>query len=93
MTEDLLRNIQERLHRRWEALLPRIIDRARNFASAANGRLQSSTGRDTVEKALQEAYAFGYREGYWDGILDVVECAARHEHSNPSKTNANFFVH
>jgi hypothetical protein len=27
-----------------------------------------------IDKALREAYIAGYREGYWEGVIDVVEC-------------------
>lgn len=80
MTEDLLHTIQEKLRLRWDGNLPRIITRARNFASASMGRLRTQGTRADVEKALCDAYSAGFREGYWDGVVDVVECGARHEY-------------
>lgn len=84
MTEDLLRDIQENLRLRWEGKLPHLLERARNFASASLGRLKAPGARADIEKALREAYSAGYREGYWEGVIDVVECGARHERTTPA---------
>ena len=84
MTEDLLHTIQEKLRLRWDGNLPRIITRARNFASASMGKLRAQGTRADVEKALYDAYSAGFREGYWDGVVDVVECGARQEYDRTS---------
>jgi len=69
----LLHTLQASLRVRWDSKLPKLLDRARNFASAASGRLMQE-GPIKIDKALREAYIAGYREGYWEGVIDVVEC-------------------
>lgn len=76
---DPVNPLQESLRARWEGKLPLLLHRARNFASAAAGRLRSSPHQD-AEKAIREAYTAGYREGYWEGVCDTVECEAHMEH-------------
>ncbi len=93
MTEDLLHVIQENLRQRWEGKLPHILERARNFASASMGRLKAHGERADIEKALREAYSAGYREGYWEGVVDVVECGARHERAAPAPSNPMYWHH
>ena len=83
MTEDLLHTIQESLRLRWEHKLPRLLERARMFASAANGRLRGQGAQADVEKALRDAFTMGYREGYWEGVIDVVECGANSDRVRP----------
>jgi hypothetical protein len=94
MSEDLLGSIQDALRARWERKLPKIIERARNFASAAVGRLGlPADERALVEKALREAHATGYREGYWEGVIDVVECGAKHAQSASDERADAVLVH
>lgn len=58
MTQHLIRAIQQALQSRWFARLPGILLRAKDFPD------------DTI---AGEAYAEGYRQGYWDAVVDLAE--------------------
>lgn len=64
--------VQNMLKQQWELKLPLLITKARNYASAATGRLQPKDSN--TERSIQEAYLMGYREGYWEGVIDVLDC-------------------
>lgn len=69
MHDILLQQIQNRLLTRWDAHLPHLLARARNFALGAK--------RVDAEQAAREAYIAGYRQAYWDGVADVVAAAVQ----------------
>lgn len=58
MTRRLIRAIQEALQHRWFARLPGILLRAQEFPEGTSA---------------SEAYAEGYRQGYWDAVVDLAE--------------------
>lgn len=65
ISERSIRNIQHALRARWDQKLTSILQRSRELA-----QLQTNL---EMQKAVQEAYAMGYREGYWDGVVDIVD--------------------
>lgn len=80
-----LQTIFATLRNRWDHKLPKLIATSRNFAVASLGRLRANAERHEVEKAIREAFSAGYREGYWEGVVDVVECGSNSEREPPSR--------
>lgn len=78
MNEKLFRSVQAALLARWDGKLAEILVCAKNFAQGAVNRYRSTpeTSREAeVEKLVREAYLAGYRQAYWDGIVDFVEAS------------------
>jgi hypothetical protein len=78
MNENLFRSVQAALLARWDGKLTEILVCAKNFALGAMGRYHSTSeaNRESeVEKLVREAYLAGYRQAYWDGIVDFVEAS------------------
>lgn len=77
-----LNNLHNKLRERWNAGLPDLLVRARNFASAAASRVLTGSRAD-LEQSLREAYTTGYRVGYWEGVRDIVECVVTQDEVQP----------
>ena len=58
MTQRLIRAIHEALTTRWFARLPGVILRAKDLVRGTSPA---------------EAYGEGYRQGYWDAVVDLAE--------------------
>jgi len=84
MNENLFRSVQATLLARWDGKLTEILVCAKNFAQGALNRYRSTpeANREAeVEKLVREAYMAGYRQAYWDGIVDFAEASV--EVKNP----------
>lgn len=82
MTEKAFRAIQSTLHTRWDLKLPNILASARNVSSAALARIRqasASTREAEIDRALRDAYSTGYRQAYWDGVMDILEAGTEVE--------------
>jgi hypothetical protein len=84
MNEKLFRTVQAALLARWDGKLAEILVCAKNFSIAGLGKFRSTPEADReaeVERLVREAYMAGYRQAYWDGIVDFVEASS--EVKNP----------
>jgi len=97
MNERLFRAVQAALLARWDGKLSEILVCAKNFATGGTAKLRStseSIREAETEKAIRDAYMAGYRQAYWDGIVDFVEATT--EAQQPVPTQINYledFVH
>ena len=82
MTEDLLRAIYDTLQFRWGDKLPSIRSKAHNYASNVSTPGKAEPSSTEFAKAIRDAYTAGFREGYWEGVSDLVECGIASEQAN-----------
>lgn len=78
MNEKLFRSVQAALLARWDGKLTEILVCAKNFAIGAVNRFHTTPEAQReaeFEKLVREAYMAGYRQAYWDGIVDFVEAS------------------
>ncbi len=96
MNEKLFRSVQAALLARWDGKLSGILVSAKNFALGAVNRYRSlpEENREVeVEKLVREAYLAGYRQAYWDGIVDFVEVSSDAKCSTQAMTPMTSVVH
>lgn len=80
MFETTWHTIRRMLGARWERRLPDTLASAANVAGVSVARLQNlplgDAERVSVERLLRDAYLTGYRQAYFDGVVDLIESGA-----------------
>lgn len=77
MIEKLFESVRAALAERWNGRLPDILAKAHSLAAIAVSSIPFGGTKEAqaaaVREAVRAAYLAGYRQAYWDGIVDFVE--------------------